>query len=53
MNDQIPIIIPDVAFDEVEHDFRRILTSGILTAGQYVVDFERAVADRVSVRGKA
>ena len=49
MNDYIPIIIPDVEFNDVENDFRRILASGILTSGQYLVDFERAVADRVGV----
>ncbi len=49
MNDRIPIIIPDVEFGEVERDFKRIFTTGILTSGPYVVDFERSVADRVGV----
>ena len=49
MNDRIPIIIPDVEFGDVEHDFKRILTTGILTSGPYVVDFEKSIADRVGV----
>ena len=49
MNDRIPIIIPDVEFGDVEHDFKRILTTGILTSGPYVVDFERSIADHVGV----
>jgi len=49
VNDRIPIIIPDVEFGEVERDFKRIFTTGILTSGPFVVDFERSVADRVGV----
>ncbi len=49
MNDRIPIIIPDVEFGEVERDFKRIFTTGILTSGPFVADFERSVADRVGV----
>ena len=49
VNDRIPIIIPDVEFGDVEHDFKRILTPGILTSGPYVVDFERSIADHVGV----
>ena len=49
MNDYIPVVVPDVGFDDVEHDLRRILTSGILTTGPYVVDFEKTVAERVGV----
>jgi dTDP-4-amino-4,6-dideoxygalactose transaminase len=49
VNDHIPIIVPDIEFNDIENDLRRILASGILTSGQYLVDFERAVADRVGV----
>lgn len=49
VNDYIPVVVPDVGFDDVEHDLRRILTSGILTTGPYVVDFEKTVAERVGV----
>jgi len=50
VNERIPIIVPDVDFNDVEHDLRTILTSGILTTGQYVVDFENAVAARIGVK---
>ena len=49
MNNRIPVIIPDLEFGHVEHDFKRILTTGILTSGPYVVDFERSIADHVGV----
>jgi len=49
VNDRIPIIIPDVEFGEVERDFKRIFTTGILTSGPFVADFERSVADRIGV----
>ena len=49
MNSRIPIIIPDIEFSDVVNDFERIITTGILTSGPFVVDFERSVADRVGV----
>ncbi len=45
----LPIIVPDVDFDEVEADLRAVFASGQLTSGPYGVDFERAVADFVGV----
>ena len=49
MNDRIPLIVPNVEFGEIRHDLERILSTGILTAGQYLLDFEKSVADRVGV----
>ena len=43
----LPIIVPDIDFDEVEADLRAVFASGQLTSGPYGVDFERAVADFV------
>lgn len=43
----IPIIKPDISFDEVAEDFRAILESGHLTRGRYVEGFERGIADFV------
>lgn len=45
----IPIIRPDLAFDDVEADLRQIFASGILTNGPYLEAFEAAVAERVGV----
>lgn len=45
----IPIITPDVSFEEVAADLRRILDSGRLTQGEYVARFEDAVARQVGV----
>jgi dTDP-4-amino-4,6-dideoxygalactose transaminase len=45
----LPLIKPDVGFDEVAGDVRAILESGMLTSGAYVERFERAVADYVGV----
>ena len=45
----LPIIVPDVDFDEVEADLRAVFASGQLTSGPYGVDFERAVAGFVGV----
>src|SRR5262249_37662791 len=45
----LPLIRPDVSFDEVADDLQRILASGILTSGPYVQRFEEAIAERVGV----
>jgi dTDP-4-amino-4,6-dideoxygalactose transaminase len=49
VKDWIPIIRPDVGFDEVEESIREVLGTGILTSGPYVAAFEKSVADRVGV----
>ena len=49
MNSRIPIIIPDIDFSDVVNDFERIVTTGTLTSGPFVVDFERSIADHVGV----
>lgn len=49
MSDRIPIIIPDVSFEEVESDMRKVFASGQLTSGPFVVEFERAIAERTGV----
>ncbi len=49
MNDWIPVIIPDVGFSEIEQDIKRILATGILTTGPYVVNFEKSIAEWVGV----
>lgn len=46
----IPLIRPDVAFEEVEEDIRCILASGQLTAGRFVAEFERVIAETVGAR---
>lgn len=46
----IPIIRPDIAFDEVRDDIRAILDSGMLTRGVYVQRLEAMVAEYVGVR---
>jgi dTDP-4-amino-4,6-dideoxygalactose transaminase len=43
----IPIIKPDVRYDEVEEDLRAILATGVLTSGPYLQRFEEAVAEYV------
>ncbi|NNF54370.1 MAG: DegT/DnrJ/EryC1/StrS family aminotransferase [Acidimicrobiales bacterium] len=45
----LPLIKPDVRFDDVAEDFLSILESGQLTSGGFVTAFERAVADYVGV----
>lgn len=45
----LPIIKPDLTFDEVEADIRAILDSGRLTSGRFVADFEAGVAAAVGV----
>ena len=41
---RIPLIRPDVRFDEGESDIREILGSGMLTGGHHVEAFEREIA---------
>lgn len=43
----IPLIRPDLRFEEVAADIERIIDSGILTNGKYVEELELAVAERV------
>lgn len=45
----IPITRPDVTFDEVEDDLRRVIDSGWLTNGPAVREFEDAIAAAVGV----
>lgn len=45
----LPLIKPDISFDEVAGDIHRILESGTLTNGPFVAAFERSVADYVGV----
>jgi dTDP-4-amino-4,6-dideoxygalactose transaminase len=49
MDTFIPLIIPDVEFDDIEADFRQILKTGILSSGPYVGKFEKSIANRVGV----
>ena len=46
----IPIIRPDLAFDEVAGDLRAVIESGQLTGGRKVLDFEALIAATVGVR---
>lgn len=46
----LPIIRPDVSFDEVADDLRAVLDSGQLTSGPFLAAFEQAVAEVVGVR---
>jgi len=41
----IRLIKPDIAFSDVEDDFKTILESGILTRGSYVSRFAKAMCD--------
>ena len=41
----IRIIKPDIAFSDVEDDFRKIFESGIFTKGSYVKLFAQALCD--------
>ena len=45
----LPLIRPDVTFDEVADDLRVILDSGILTSGSYVAALESALAEVLGV----
>ena len=46
----LPLVKPDVGFDEVAPDIRAILESGRLTNGPYVRRFEAMVAEYVGTR---
>lgn len=46
----IPLIKPDIGFDEVADDIEAILDSGRLTAGPYVQSFERMFAEYIGVK---
>lgn len=49
--ERIPIVRPMLPpFEEVESGVRRILSSGMVTKGVYLAEFERAVADHLQVR---
>lgn len=44
---RLPLIKPDISFEEVAGDIKSILDSGQLTSGTYVAAFEQSVADYV------
>ncbi|KAF0225592.1 MAG: putative Spore coat polysaccharide biosynthesis protein [Rhodospirillaceae bacterium] len=46
----IPIIRPDLSFDEVADDLRKVIESGQLTCGGKVVEFENQIAATVGVK---
>ena len=46
----IPLIKPDVSFDAVADDLRKIIDSGYLTSGPYVAAFEAAIRDYVGAK---
>ena len=46
----LPIIRPDVSFDEVADDLRAVIDSGTLTGGPAVEEFEAGVAEAVGTR---
>ncbi|MBC7952308.1 MAG: DegT/DnrJ/EryC1/StrS family aminotransferase [Rhodospirillaceae bacterium] len=46
----IPIIRPDLTFDEVADELKAVIDSGWLTTGPKVVEFEMMIAERVGVR---
>lgn len=48
--DGLPIIRPDVSFEEVEADLRAVFASGQLTSGPFLAAFEAELAARVGVR---
>ena len=43
----IPLIRPDIDFDDVEGDLRTVFSSGLLTRGPFLERFEAAFADRI------
>jgi perosamine synthetase len=43
----LPLIRPDIAFDDVEADLRTVFASGMLTRGPFLEQFEAAFADQV------
>lgn len=45
----LPIIRPDVQFDEVEADLRAIFSSGLLTGGPFLEEFEGQLAGVIGV----
>ncbi len=47
---RLPLIRPDVPFDDVEADIRAVLASGQLTSGRFVAEFEQMVADYVGTQ---
>jgi perosamine synthetase len=46
----IPIIRPDLSFDEVADDLRKVIESGQLTSGGKVVEFENQIAATIGVK---
>lgn len=46
----IPLIKPDIGFDEVANDIEAILDSGWLTSGPYVQAFERMFAEYIGAK---
>ena len=46
----IPLIRPDICFQEVEEDLQAILHSGRLTGGPFVERFEKIFAEYVRVK---
>tara|TARA_B100000686_G_scaffold158840_1_gene166475 strand:+ start:431 stop:1555 length:1125 start_codon:yes stop_codon:yes gene_type:complete len=50
LKNMIPLIRPDIHFEEVRADILAILKSGMLTQGPYVRKFEKMVADYVGVK---
>jgi dTDP-4-amino-4,6-dideoxygalactose transaminase len=46
---RLPLITPDIHFDEVVDDFRAIFESGRLTSGPYVRRFEETVATMINM----
>lgn len=46
----IPIIRPDLTFDEVTDDLRAVIESGQLTCGRKVLEFETQIAATVGVK---
>jgi perosamine synthetase len=43
----LPLIRPDIAFEDVAEDLRTVFASGMLTRGPFLEQFEAAFADRV------
>lgn len=46
----IPIIRPDLSFDEVADELRAVIESGWLTTGPKIQEFERLIAETVGAR---
>jgi perosamine synthetase len=47
VREDLPLIRPDIAFEDVEEDFREVFASGLLTRGPRLERFEAAFAERV------